>query len=1235
MAETETRSQSRKFFRSLVVTRKGRPRAVTLLVLLAALYFLGAGVILPSFARPYLEKSLSEALGVPCTIGRLTANPLTWKIIARDVRIPYPEQARDTAGEYLVRLERLEMALSPRSVPDRTLIISELRLIKPVFSLVRFKDGSLSPQLFFTGTPASPEEDDPDLFPLVVHNLTVRDGSLTATDALRGTVYSVTAINLAVPFASTLRTDRDVALKPALSAVVNGREVTVNAESRPFASSRRTVFTLRTRDMNLPDFRSYIQPYTRLTLTSGFLHTALTLQFEADADKAFDFSLAGTVEITDLSLADAKGTVFKTAKALVEAENVVLGPRRVRLNHVLLEKPETIVRRDKHGALDWTGFFFLPEGVPRSEVRLTSESGAGSSGPDQNAPGTEQGPGQGMPLQLVVNDVRITGGKVTWHDDAAGAPVRYTVDNIEADFSDVRSEGKGRADFSVRFGKGEAGFSAKGTATLVPMRLEGSFSLRNQAMAPFYPYLPLGTGLALEGGTVSAGGEVRLQYAPEPVARLEKGHATLAGVAARATGADAPLLAVRRVAAERVDADLVRRTVRVGRLAGSGLEADLTRGKDGGLILPSLPAPETPAPPRAQTAPWRLSVDALEIAQSRFAFTDETLRRTGKLALTDIAVSGKNFANHGNARWTCGVSAKPGPRGALKLSATGTLTPVDLKFSGNLDKVDLRFLSPYLREVSRLRLTEATLGGDFTGKVRRVPASRRGGEFSVAGNLGIYGTTLVHNRRELGGWGRMRVENFAYTVPASGGRTGRIDSITVNSPRLSVVIDEKGVSSLSRALERPGTPPENAAAPSPATRPAAQGGRFFENFSVGKISLSLGKANYLDQRVSPPYSLKVDNVNASLEGLSLDPSQEAVFTGGLMVNGAPVAVSAAVKGLFDTPSGSGSCSIRSLDVSRFTQYAEKYLGYPLRRGELSVEATGTLNGRDLSMHNSVRIHNLDLGKKVDSPHAPDMPLSAAVSILRDSNGDIALELPVSGTLGDPEFKLGGVVGMVIGNVILKTVSSPFSLVTGVVGGLFNLLSDSGPASAEIVFPVGEDTLDAVAGKTLRELGKELRKHPGAILEVTGVADWGEKNVLVDAWVDKALRKRKYDALSAEEKAETTPEAVLVGPEHNAREYSRLLFALYKDLPFVKKAADPEVRSPQSTRAVMRILRSRLDIGEKELLILARTRAVAVYRALSQGNIDIAARIRLRESLLFDAEKTGGRIASYARIRVIR
>jgi hypothetical protein len=115
---------------------------------------------------------------------------------------------------------------------------------------------------------------------------------------------------------------------------------------------------------------------------------------------------------------------------------------------------------------------------------------------------------------------------------------------------------------------------------------------------------------------------------------------------------------------------------------------------------------------------------------------------------------------------------------------------------------------------------------------------------------------------------------------------------------------------------------------------------------------------------------------------------------------------------------------RGVDLTRFSGYAQKYLGYPLHKGKLTLEASYRIRDKQLHGDHHVLIDQLTLGEPLPSPHAIDAPVSLGVSLLKNSSGQIDIDLPVSGAVDAPEFSFGGLVAQTIGNVLVKIVTAP-------------------------------------------------------------------------------------------------------------------------------------------------------------------------------------------------------------------
>ena len=77
---------------------------------------------------------------------------------------------------------------------------------------------------------------------------------------------------------------------------------------------------------------------------------------------------------------------------------------------------------------------------------------------------------------------------------------------------------------------------------------------------------------------------------------------------------------------------------------------------------------------------------------------------------------------------------------------------------------------------------------------------------------------------------------------------------------------------------------------------------------------------------------------------------------------------------------------------------------------------------------------MTLGDQVQSPYAVDAPVALGVSLLKNSSGQIDIELPVSGAVDAPDFSFGGLIAQTIGNILIKVVTAPVRAIGNTVNG---------------------------------------------------------------------------------------------------------------------------------------------------------------------------------------------------------
>ncbi len=114
--------------------------------------------------------------------------------------------------------------------------------------------------------------------------------------------------------------------------------------------------------------------------------------------------------------------------------------------------------------------------------------------------------------------------------------------------------------------------------------------------------------------------------------------------------------------------------------------------------------------------------------------------------------------------------------------------------------------------------------------------------------------------------------------------------------------------------------------------------------------------------------------------------------------------------------------LTGLKLEDFSALCRNYTGYPLESGVLSLESHMEVNKGKLTGNNTIIIDNPKVGKKERLTKAPykNIPVRAGFNLLTSAQNKIVLDVPVTGDVSNPKFKLG----KVIGRAILKVFFGP-------------------------------------------------------------------------------------------------------------------------------------------------------------------------------------------------------------------
>ncbi|MGL6111388.1 MAG: DUF748 domain-containing protein, partial [Rubrivivax sp.] len=398
-------------------------------------------------------------------------------------------------------------------------------------------------------------------------------------------------------------------------------------------------------------------------------------------------------------------------------------------------------------------------------------------------------------------------------------------------------------------------------------------------------------------------------------------------------------------------------------------------------------------------------------------------------------------------------------------------------------------------------------------------------------SLGNFGLTLAPGSKPLLEIGELRVDDYYSRLEIT--EEGRFNLQTVAAPASGAT---PALPATGAAAATPATPAVAASAVQ-VSAPSAMLHKLPIDLVVSSTQFSNGRVDFNDRFIRPNYSAALSELAGSVGRLDSRTRDMATlqFKGRVAGTGL-LEIGGAVNPTVSPPALDITAKATDIELPGLTPYAAKYAGYPIERGKLSVdvaykvEADGKLDAR-----NQIIVNQLTFGAKTDSPDATKLPVRLAVALLQDRHGVIDLDLPLTGSINDPQFSLGALVWKVIVNVITKAVTAPFSLFAG----------SGGKDLSVVEFRIGTAELADASQEVIAKVAKALEDRPGLKLSINATADpAGERQAMQHAAIEARLlaeqrRERARGALGG-----TATDAAL--PPLSDAQRAQLVAQIYAD-----------------------------------------------------------------------------------------
>ncbi|HEY4083172.1 MAG TPA: DUF748 domain-containing protein [Burkholderiaceae bacterium] len=1132
-------------------------RVVLALLALVLILLAAAWIALPGWIKGSGARIATEALGREVRINEVHFQPWRLGLVVEGVSIAGAKG--ETAP--LLNVGRIDAAVSLRSIWHFSPVLSSLTVEKPIIHLARTGDGHYDIDDLierFNKPSAKPEPAKTNQPDFALYNIRLSGGEIHFDDRPVHREHLVSALSFELPFISTLDTDEKVDVLPFLTGKFNGVEFGGKGDALPFAEPPEASLEFKLAKLDLTPYLPYVPESLPLKLQKGSVEAQMKLRFA----KA-QVQLSGQVGLSDFALQTRAGQPWLAWKDLqIALKDVRPLHHQLQLGAIRWDGLELDLRRDAAGKI------FLPTGDAPAKPDAKAET--------KTSPAWTFG----------LDSFALNGAVMQWQDAASHPQANLRAEAVNLKLGALQWPLKNAATLSYAMKLQGAALSGEGS--LAPDLLRLTSNLQDLPLEGFAAYVPASAPLKLKG-SLKAQAEIKLAQPldADPAARLNIAlHDVALNDLALADSHGLPLVALAALNLDEAGLDLGAQHVHLGKLALHKPVVQLARDKQGQWRhAPLVPAPShAPATHVAAAAskPWAIDLAALTLDGGALRLRDASLGdddglnvdvdalkiqlqnvtwpQTGKpvpVSLSLIVAAPQAKANaRGTVNWQGQLSL------ANEMSASGRL---------RLDNLPLQLFDELLDPAWGLRLRRAELGWRGSFEAQQQAAGWRAnasGDLLLA-DLRLAQLSLVDGKRVTGDnlltWQALNLDGMKV-----GMQPGAAPSVNITKARLddfyaSLLINEQGklnlkqigpqevaaapsAASASASASAPAAsavPASAASAASAAPAPPAASAPAPMHIAIQSTELSKGKVDFTDHFVRPNYSAQLTALTGSLGAFASDkPATAALQLHGQVAGTGLLEVGGQINPGASPPELDITASATDIELAPFSPYSGKYAGYAIERGKLSTKVHYKIEqGGQLQAENQVTLNQLTFGDAVDSPDATHLPVRFAVALLKDRDGVIDINLPISGSINDPQFSFGGLIVKAIVNLLGKALTSPFSLFTG--GG--------GADLSHIAFAPGSSTPTDPA--QIDKIAKLLNERPALKLTISGWADLAhEREALQQRSLDDAIATERRRELRRQQTAgaDAQAQAPLSAADLSDADRARLLKVVYGNAKLPKK-----------------------------------------------------------------------------------
>lgn len=291
---------------------------------------------------------------------------------------------------------------------------------------------------------------------------------------------------------------------------------------------------------------------------------------------------------------------------------------------------------------------------------------------------------------------------------------------------------------------------------------------------------------------------------------------------------------------------------------------------------------------------------------------------------------------------------------------------------------------------------------------------------------------------------------------------------------------------------------------------------------IGDIKLSgENKLELVDAGVTPAFKTEFDINALELSQLDTTSNKQTAFLLKAKNKFSTLDAKGNIALFSGDYGGNWDLAVKGLELPQVSPYSLQYTGYYMHSGQLNLTSKGTIKDRTLKGDSDIRLNKLEVeaqntARSGEFDQKVSMPLGTAIMVLQDNDSNIDLQIPVDGSLDDPQFGYQTVINKLAGKGLksaalgyLTKALQPFGTLISLSKMVVDAQSKGTFISLEpVYFLPGQSGLSAEANEYMQKIAQMMNERKAMRINICGTAVSSDQEPLLSRLIELNKKKDK-------------------------------------------------------------------------------------------------------------------------------